>query len=585
MPTGEAEWHGAESEVSQTRGRVFEALCLSATSIALVSVLVLLLYVANDAFKPLSADPGWHLVILVTLVLPAVGLALYYYRIDEPAGEVAYTVTGLPIVGFLLAGGLGVVFAELLAIDEYFALVIGVAAVVALLFAHTRLRPTAPLERVVLAPLLSIVVVFGTPPAAIAQFIGPDDWQLVVDPAVTVPGLGWHLDLGGFALTVPGLPYRIVSLPELVLKSPVLPLPSLQLLAALTLPIAGLAGWFVGRRHESRQDGLLATGLILVGGAATLALEPATGVAATTWLVVYTTTVVPLAVYVEGVYRRGQLAGLAFPVVLVAGGLAGAVLTRALGLAGPDVWLDWGYLTSAPNSDPALAGIYPALVGSIMLLIVVVMMTFPIGVGAAIYLEEYAPSSGLVGKFVTLIEINISNLAGVPSVVYGLLGLAVFIRWAQIPNGSIIVGGLTVGLLILPIVIIAAQEAIEAVPDSLRQASYGMGSTRWQTVRNIVLPEAMPGILTGTILALGRAIGETAPLLLVGIAASVRLAPNSFFDLGSAMPRQIFTWAFEPQAEFRYGVLAAGVVTLLVVLLVMNATAIVLRNKFERTNT
>lgn len=130
--------------------------------------------------------------------------------------------------------------------------------------------------------------------------------------------------------------------------------------------------------------------------------------------------------------------------------------------------------------------------------------------------------------------------------------------------------------------IISAQEAIEAVPDSQRQAAYGMGSTRWQTVRNVVLPEAIPGILTGTILALGRAIGETAPLLLVGIAASVRMAPNSFFDLGSAMPRQIYTWAFEPKADFRYGVLAAGVVTLLVVLLVMNATAIILRNKFER---
>ena len=553
MATGEAGWHGADSEVSQTRGRLFEALCLSATSIALVSVLVLLLYVANDAFKPLSADPGWHLVFLVTLLLPAVGLALYYYRIDEPAGEVAYTVTGLPLVGLLLAGGLGVVFAELLAIREVFAFALGVALLGALLVGHARVRPDAALERFLGGPLLAVVVLFGAPPTALARLAG--------------------------------LSKRIVSLPELVLKSPVLPLPSLQLLAALTLPVAVLSGWFVGRRHERRRDGLLATGLILAGGAATLALEPATGIAATTWVVVYTTTVVPLAVYVEGVYRRGRFAGLAFPVVLVVGGVAGALLTRVLGLAGPDVWLDWAYLTSVPNTDPSLAGIYPALVGSVMLLLVVVVMTFPIGVGAAIYLEEYAPSEGIVGKFVTLVEINIANLAGVPSVVYGLLGLAVFIRWAGMPNGSIIVGGLTVGLLILPIVIIAAQEAIEAVPDSLRQASYGMGSTRWQTVRNVVLPEAMPGILTGTILALGRAIGETAPLLLVGIAASVRLAPNSFFDLGRAMPRQIYTWAFEPKAEFRYGVVAAGVVTLLVVLLVMNATAIVLRNKFERTNT
>ncbi|CCQ32908.1 Phosphate ABC transporter permease protein [Halorhabdus tiamatea SARL4B] len=552
MGTTDAGWYGEDSAVSQTRGRLFEALCLVATSIGLLSVFVLLLYVANDAFKPLSADPGWHLVFLGTVGLPAVVLGAYYYfRADGPAGEVAYTTTGLPIVGLLLAGGLGVVFAELLAIREFFALAIGVAVLVGGLVTHARLRSTAALERLLLAPLLAVVALFGTPPTQIARLLG--------------------------------LSRRVVSLPELILKSPLLPLPSLQLLSTLTLPVAALAGWFVGRRRESRRDGLVAAGLVLAGGLGTLVLEPLTGIAATTWAIVYTTTAVPIAVYVEGIYRRRDgIAGLAFPIVLVVGGLLGVVLTDALGFAGPETWLDWAYLTSVPDTDPAAAGIYPALVGSVMLLIVVVVATFPIGVGAAIYLEEYAPSSGLMGKIVTVIEINISNLAGVPSVVYGLLGLAVFVRYMHFPNGSIVVGGLTVGLLILPIVIISAQEAIEAVPDSQRQAAYGMGSTRWQTVRNVVLPEAIPGILTGTILALGRAIGETAPLLLVGIAASVRLAPNSLFDLGSAMPRQIYTWAFEPAAEFRYGVVAAGVVTLLVVLLVLNGTAIILRNKFER---
>ncbi|WP_135663853.1 phosphate ABC transporter permease PstA [Halorhabdus rudnickae] len=552
MATTDVGWYGEDSEVSQTRGRVFEALCLTATSIGLLSVFVLLLYVANDAFRPLSADPGWHLVFLATVGLPAVALGAYYYfRAEGPAGEVAYTTTGLPIVGLLLAGGLGVVFAELLTIKEYFALAIGVAALVVALVAHTRVRPNAGLERLLLAPLLGVAILFGTPPTQVARLVG--------------------------------LTRRVVSLPELILKSPLLPLPSLQLLGTLTLPVAALAGWFVGRRRESRRDGAFAGGLILAGGLGTLTLELLTGIAATTWVIVYTTTAVPVGVYVEGIYRRGRgVSGLVFPVVLIAGALLGVVLTDALSFAGPEVWLDWAYLTSVPNTEPTLAGIYPALVGSIMLLLVVIVATFPIGVGAAIYLEEYAPSSGPMGKFVTVIEINIANLAGVPSVVYGLLGLAVFVRYVHLPNGSIIVGGLTVGLLILPIVIISAQEAIEAVPDSQRQAAYGMGSTRWQTVRNVVLPEAIPGILTGTILALGRAIGETAPLLLVGIAASVRIAPNSFFDLGSAMPRQIYTWAFEPKADFRYGVVAAGVVTLLVVLLVMNATAIILRNKFER---
>ena len=217
-----------------------------------------------------------------------------------------------------------------------------------------------------------------------------------------------------------------------------------------------------------------------------------------------------------------------------------------------------------------------------MMLIVIVLSTFPVGVGAAIYLEEYAPSSGWGGRFVTLVEINIGNLAGVPSVVYGLLGLALFIRILTWPQGSVIVAGLAVGLLILPIVIISAQEAVRSVPDSFRQASYGMGATRWQTIRQVVLPEAMPGILTGTILALGRAIGETAPLLMIGAAASVRLAPNGFFDTSSMMPRQIYSWSSELEPAFRHGVLAAGVITLLAVLLVMNATAIVIRNRYQR---
>jgi len=150
------------------------------------------------------------------------------------------------------------------------------------------------------------------------------------------------------------------------------------------------------------------------------------------------------------------------------------------------------------------------------------------------------------------------------------------------PSGAVIVGGLAIGLLILPIVIISAQEALLAVPDSHREAAYGMGATRWQMTRSVVLPQAIPGILTGTILAVGRAIGETAPLLMIGAAASVRLAPNSFSDQLPAMPRQIFAWSTNLEPEIRHGVLAAGVVTLLVVLLVMNGTAIIIRNKFQR---
>jgi len=250
----------------------------------------------------------------------------------------------------------------------------------------------------------------------------------------------------------------------------------------------------------------------------------------------------------------------------------------AIGQPNTAPWLDWGFLTNATSRFAEQAGLFPAIVGSVMMMGVIALSALPIGVGAAIYLEEYAPDN----KLVRFIEINIGNLAGVPSVVYGLLGLAVFVQIMNLGMGTVIVGGFTVGLLILPIVIISAQEALRGVPDSRRQASFGMGATRWQTTKNVVLPEALPGILTGTILALGRAIGETAPLLMIGAAASVYSPPSGLFDRFSAMPRQIYAWVGMPQQEFQYGVMAAGVVTLLTVLLLMNASAILIRNKYQR---
>ena len=291
----------------------------------------------------------------------------------------------------------------------------------------------------------------------------------------------------------------------------------------------------------------------------------------------------PLAAYGERLLDRdGGLVGITLPVVLVGGSLLGAYVVTATGIATPEPWLNWNFMTSAASRTPVEAGFYPPLVGSILIIIVVALSAFPVGVGAAIYLEEYAPDSGRLGRFVEFLEINIGNLAGVPSIVYGLLGLALFVNGVGLRDGIVIVAGLTTGLLILPIVIISSQEAIRAVPDSRRRASYGMGATRWQTVRNVVLPEATPGILTGTILALGRAIGETAPLIMIGVADVVRLSPGGFFDIAAAMPAQIFSWRSEIDPAFREGVMAAGVITLLAVLLVMNATAIILRNKYQR---
>ncbi|MDZ7701467.1 MAG: phosphate ABC transporter permease PstA [Halobacteriales archaeon] len=210
-----------------------------------------------------------------------------------------------------------------------------------------------------------------------------------------------------------------------------------------------------------------------------------------------------------------------------------------LAFAGPQSWVDWQFLTSNHNNDPTQAGVYPAMVGSVMLMIIVALVSFPLGVGAAIYLEEYAPDNTLT----RIIDVNISNLAGVPSVVYGLLGLGLFITYLNSPPGTVFVGGLTLALLILPIVIISSREAVRSVPDGMRDASYGMGATRWQTIKNVVLPEAFPGILTGTILALGRAIGETAPLIMIGAPTVVFGLPTSLFSRVSAMPMQIYTWA------------------------------------------
>jgi|AntDeeMinimDraft_5_1070356.scaffolds.fasta_scaffold00675_10 phosphate transport system permease protein len=565
-PKETIEWAGETGTVSQLRGEVFKYGCLGAVSFALLSVLVLLLYVAADAFQPFTADPGWHLTFFVTLVVPVVGTSVWYYRRDEPAGEVAIATLGIPIIGLLLAAALAVVLSiELVSVAELFALTVATAVSVGVIVAHARFRPRAAFERLVVLVGAPVVALFGILPEEVTMVVNITLRQLDAPVRLTT---------------------RVVSLRELVLSVPYLPLPWLMLVLAVTLPVAAGLGVLVARRRAS-EDSRTVIGMV-VGGALALAslgpfVGPALGIDPVVWILVVTFSVVPLGVYVEGIVRRQDgVPGLAFPVLLVGGILLGAVLVEQFGFAPPDTWLDWQFLTSVHSRTPEDAGFYPPIVGSVMMMIVIALAAFPVGVGAAIYLEEYAPDSGLGGKFVTLVEINIGNLAGVPSVVYGLLGLALFIRILTMPAGSVIVGGLAIGLLILPIVIISAQEALRAVPDSHREASYGMGATRWQTTRNVVLPQAMPGILTGTILAVGRAIGETAPLLMIGAASSVRLAPNGFFDQLPAMPRQIYAWSTNLQPEIRHGVLAAGVVTLVVVLLVMNGTAIIVRNKFQR---
>lgn len=239
-------------------------------------------------------------------------------------------------------------------------------------------------------------------------------------------------------------------------------------------------------------------------------------------------------------------------------------------------WLDWQFITSFPSRFPEKAGIFPAIFGTLWMMSLTIVFSVPIGIASAIFLEEFAPK----GNLATIIQTNISNLAGVPSIVYGILGLAVFVRAMDLGR-SVLAGSLTMTLLVLPVIIIATQEAIRTVPDSLKQASYALGATKWQTARRVILPYAMPGILTGTILASSRAIGETAPLITIGALAFVTSIPETPMDGFTVLPIQIFNWTSRPQADFT-DLAAAGIIVLLAVLLSLNAFAILLRNKYQK---
>lgn len=238
-------------------------------------------------------------------------------------------------------------------------------------------------------------------------------------------------------------------------------------------------------------------------------------------------------------------------------------------------WLRPQLFSEFPSRFPEESGLRSALQGTLWLILSTGLIAFPIGVGAAIYLEEYAPDNRLT----RFIEVNISNLAGVPSIIYGLLGLAIFVRELGLGR-SVLAGALAMSLVILPTIIVASREAIRAVPRSLRQASFALGATKWQTVRNHVLPYAMPGMLTGLILSMSRAIGETAPLITIGALTYIRFDLSGPLDLFTVLPIQIFNWISLPQKEF-HDVAAAGIIILLAVLLTMNAAAIYLRNRLQ----
>lgn len=256
-------------------------------------------------------------------------------------------------------------------------------------------------------------------------------------------------------------------------------------------------------------------------------------------------------------------------------------------------WLSWQFVISPQSDVPELAGVRTAVFGSLWLMLITVVFAFPVGVAAAIYLEEFAKPN----RVNRLIQTNINNLAGVPSIIYGMLGLAILVRTLEpLTSGSlflgsgggvsengrtVLAGGLTLGLLILPVIIISSQEALRAVPNSLRAAGLALGATKWQTIRKHILPAAMPGVMTGSILAMARALGETAPLVVVGASTFITVDPSGPFSKFTALPIQIYQWTARPQQEFQH-IAAAAILVLLILLLTLNAAAVLLRNRYSR---
>ena len=238
--------------------------------------------------------------------------------------------------------------------------------------------------------------------------------------------------------------------------------------------------------------------------------------------------------------------------------------------------IDWGFIINLPSRKPEKAGIYTALMGSIWILLLTALIAIPVGVAAGVYLEEYSKKNWISG----ILEINISNLAGVPSIIYGLLGLEIFVRMMNL-GASVLAGSLTLSLLVLPIIIVATREAIKAVPKSIQDASYALGASKWQTIWHQILPASSGGILTGVILALSRAVGETAPLIVVGALAYVPFAPQNPLDEFSVLPIQIFNWISRPQHGFIENA-AAAIIILLLITFVMNGVAVYFRNKWQK---
>ena len=572
--------------VSRFRGLVFEYASLGASVFGIVLLAALLVYVSIDAFDLANASPLWLLTYFLTLVVPLIGFCLYSAADPEITRR-----AGLALGGGLVAsaGGFTAIEAVVGSIGRLswplvylFVFVVPVTGYV--IFAASQ-EPVGGVGFGLLGRLLGGTAL-GLAVGVLFLVFDPQLWMLaytfgLLPAALAVGYEQWRPDSG---MSSNVLPIGIVGLVVAVgLRQviPVYPTDFIIYIWSVAAPIAAGGAALVATK-QGRSTALAVGGVPLAIAVAGGFAAAGFGLPSKTVLLVLVTAGVPVAVFISRTLPDGEgRLGLVLPVLLAAGVVVGALLVDLAAFPAPDPWLDPSYITEAPSRNAVDAGLFPAIVGSVIIIALVAILSFVLGVGTAVFLEEYTAESGIVGSITRLIQVNIANLAAVPSVVYGLLGLGLFANVLGFGYGTAVTIGLTLSLLILPITIISAQEAIRAVPDSLRQGSFAMGATRWQTTKNVVLPEALPGIFTGTILALGRAIGETAPLIMVGAATTVFSAPDSIWAKLSAMPMQIFAWANFPQQEFRYGVVAAGVVTLLIVLLGMNATAIILRNKSE----
>ena len=520
----------------QLKGRLFEAALIAATLVGIVSLLVLFAQISIDAFQPRSASPTWFLVYLGTLVTPTAGFTLYARR--RPAVRETNALAFAAVFGGLLLSSVIYVVVESLSPYDVFIYTAFAASPPVLVSVYDR----ATDERQYTGPAIPASIVAGIAAAALLY----DSIKQPIGVAAE-----WIMYFG-----------------------------------LVTVPAALVVAWLTTSRRDSRA-GAVAGGAVVAGGLAVAAASIATGANTSLFVVFFSAFVVPTGYVLRRSIRRDPAGrvGVAGPFVLVGGALLGAAVVERFGVQNPETFLTPTLLLQSWDGLRAgNAGVYPQIVGSIVIVGFMAVLAFPVGIGAAVYLEEYAPDTGIRGRLATLLEVNISNLAGVPSVVYGLLGLALFRRTLGLGTGVVVSAAGTLGLLILPIVIVSTQEALRSVPNALRQGSYGMGASRWQTLREVVLPEAIPGTLSGTILALARAIGETAPLVIIAVATTKYSPPSGLFSSATALPLQIFAASANAKPEFRHGVVPAAAVVLLILMLLMNATAIVIRNKYARDN-